>query len=393
LSAAYDLFGSGKTALKVSLNRSVGSLGCCGSGNPVSEMVNTATRAWTDGNHNYIPDCDLTQPGLQDNSAAGGDLCGALTGTGVNFGKRAPGMIIDPAITKGWGARSYNWEFSTGVQHQLMPRVGVDLRYFRRWYGNQLVTDNRAITAADFGTFAVTAPSDSRLPNGGAYVLAGFKNVNPDKASIPTDNFQTFAKSYGGQTDITNSIDANTTIRLTRVLVQGGVSSMRQSTDNCALLSAVPESSPLTIPLCHARGLFVTQYKGLGSYTFPLDIIVSAAFQNAPGAALAANYVAANSSVQTSLGRPLSGNASNVTVNLLAPRSFYGDRMTQLDLRFGKLLHVGPTSRSRLMLNVDVYNIFNAASVLTESNSYSSFRTPTSVLTPRLLKFGAQFDF
>ena len=46
--------------------------------------------------------------------------------------------------------------------------------------------------------------------------------------------------------------------------------------------------------------------------------------------------------VAPSLGRNLSGNAANVTVNLVAPGTMYGDRINQLDFRVGKTLEVRP---------------------------------------------------
>ncbi len=387
-SAVYDVFGTGKTAAKVSLNRYVGSVPCCGSGNPVTELVSSASRAWTD-NGNFFPDCDLTNPGLQDNRATRGDLCGALTGTGVNFGKRVPGTPVDPAITRGWGSRSYNWEFSTGVQHQLLPRVGLDVAYFRRSYGNQTLTVNRAVTAADYGTFCVTAPADSRLPNGGGYQVCGFRNINPDKASAATDNLSTFAKNHGRQIDFTQSFDVNTSVRLKAVMIQGGTSSSRQTTDNCEVLKNVPSGGNLAF--CHATGTFITQIKGFGAYTVPrIELLLSAVFQSYPGPALAANYVVPTAIAAQSLGRPLSGNAASVTVPLIEPRSLYGDRMNQFDLRFGKVLKAG---RSRYQLNMDLYNLFNAAPVLTEATTLSNFRTPTAVLPPRLFKVGVQYDF
>ena len=57
---------------------------------------------------------------------------------------------------------------------------------------------------------------------------------------------------------------------------------------------------------------------------------------------LAANYAAPNAAVAPSLGRNLSGNAPNVTVNLVAPGTMYGDRINQLDLRVGQDAAVRP---------------------------------------------------
>ncbi len=68
---------------------------------------------------------------------------------------------------------------------------------------------------------------------------------------------------------------------------------------------------------------------------------LSAAIQSKPGPMLAAKYAVPNAAVVPSLGRDLSGNMANVTVNLVAPGTMYGDRINQFDLRVAKLLKIG----------------------------------------------------
>ena len=66
------------------------------------------------------------------------------------------------------------------------------------------------------------------------------------------------------------------------------------------------------------RTKFLTQVKLLGSYTIPArGRAVSGTFQSIPGPQVLANYVATNALVAPSLGRPLSGGAANVTVNIV----------------------------------------------------------------------------
>jgi hypothetical protein len=137
----------------------------------------------------------------------------------------------------------------------------------------------------------------------------------------------------------------------------------------------------------------LTQLRGLTSYVVPkVDLQLSATFQSKPGAMLAANYAAPNSVVLPSLGRSLSGNAPNVTVNLVAPGSLYGDRVNQFDIRVGKILKYG---RSRTLIALDVYNTLNSSAVLTYNNSYvpnGPWLQPLTILTPRFFKVTAEID-
>ena len=404
MGASYDVFGTGKTALKVTLNKYLagdrgGSATAGTIADPVANLVNNTTRNWTDANGNFVPDCDLTNP------LANGE-CQAMANR--NFGTNVPSTAFDPKALGGWGVRTYNWEFSTGVQHEILPRVSVDFGYFRRWYGNFLATDSLAYAPSDFNTFSITAPSDSRLPGSGGYAIGGLYNLNPAKFGVPANNLVTFASNYGKQIEHWNGIDVSINARLQRgLLVQGGFSTGRTSTDSCEIVAQLPEliagvgvvaaipgaaaTSATPQQYCHVDTPFLTQIKGLGSYTIPkIDVQVSGSFQSVPGPQVVGNYNAPNAVVVPSLGRSLSGGAANVTVNLVTPGAMYGERMNQLDLRFGKILKF---SRTRSVLSLDLYNALNANTVLTESNAFAIFRQPQVILLARFAKISLQFDF
>src|SRR5437764_11841576 len=85
------------------------------------------------------------------------------------------------------------------------------------------------------------------------------------------------------------------------------------------------------------------------------------------GGALAANFTIANSVVAPQLGRSLSGNAPNVTVNVVEPGVLYGDRINEIDVRFGKIFKFGKT---RTTVGVDVYNLLNSDAILSYNQSF-----------------------
>ena len=68
MGAAYDLFGNGRTAVKVSLGRYVtptnSTEAYAGGQNPINRVATMTNRAWTDSNRNFVPDCDLLNPAL-----------------------------------------------------------------------------------------------------------------------------------------------------------------------------------------------------------------------------------------------------------------------------------------------------------------------------------------
>ena len=156
---------------------------------------------------------------------------------------------------------------------------------------------------------------------------------------------------------------------------------------------SAPTVSP-TSPYCHVGYGVLTQVRGLGAYTIPkIDLQVSAVFQSKPGALLAANYAVPAATVAQSLGRLPSGNVTNVTINLVEPGSMYGDRLNQLDFRVAKILRFG---RTRTTVSVDLYNVLNSSAILTYNNGFvpgGPWLQPNSVLTGRMGRISAQFDF
>jgi hypothetical protein len=396
LGGAYDIFGTGRTAIKAN----VGKYGLAldpTQGVPARDrIVPRVTRAWTDVDRDFTPDCDLINPLAQDLRASGGDFCGQISD--LRFGQEIPrATTYDPAVLQGWNARPNNWEFSTSVQHEVVRGVGIDVGYFRRWYRNQTVSVNRAVTPADYTVYSIPVPVDPRLPNSGQ-TLGGLKDINPDKFGL-VDTYVTFADNYGGQSEVFNGFDFTANARLRDLTLRGGASTGKISQNTCAIVKTnlnVTVSTAVgtvqSFDMCHVETPFLTQVKLFAIYNVPkVGMAVAATLQNLPGPLVAANYIATNAVIVPSLGRPLSGNAPNTTINLVQPGEMYGERLNQLDVRLSKDFRFG--GQRLVRANLDIYNILNDNPVRGVNAAYASWLRPTSILDPRLFKISAQFDF
>ena len=153
-------------------------------------------------------------------------------------------------------------------------------------------------------------------------------------------------------------------------------------------------TGPLVGPFCHQAEQWQHQFKMFGTYMVPrIAVQVAAAFQSIPGPMLTATLPVPSAAVQTigGLGRPLAGNAANVTVNVIEPGSLYGDRLNQIDLRVGKVISLGGGRRATA--SVDLFNVLNSNAVLLEATTYAAFRTPVQITPGRLVKFTLVANF
>jgi hypothetical protein len=76
---------------------------------------------------------------------------------------------------------------------------------------------------------------------------------------------------------------------------------------------------------------------------------------------------------------------------VVAPYTFFTDRVNQVDLRVTKTIQM---EKYRIELMVDLYNVFNTSPVLTRNAAVGAgFYAPTTILQSAYLKLGARFTF
>ena len=405
LGGAYDLFGNGRTAVKVSMSKY---LQAAYSGeaytvnNPAVTLVQTTSRGWSDANRNWVAECDFLNP------AANGE-CQAWSN--LNWGRQGQTTAVNPEVQEGWGKRNSDWQFSAGVQHELLPRISVDVSYSRRWWSNFFVTHNRALGPQDWDQVTLTAPIDDRLPGGGGYPVT-FLTRNTNAALGATNSYYTTTSDFGDETRYWHGVDVSLNARLAGgLVVQGGTSTGRGIQDTCAVEIGRFGAPQLIIdgtPECSATEPFLTSFRGLAAYTIPkVDVLVSGIFRSQPnaqpggdvatnGSSRSATYQMTPAQFQAATGRPLRAGITSESVNLLLPGQLYGDRIYGLDLRMAKVVRVRGT---RANIGIDLYNLANAntptayEAVFNPDPALNSWQRPTAVLQPRFMRFSVQFDF
>jgi len=423
---AYDLFGTGKTALKVAFNKYLLGQTLNGLGrdpNPIVALPLTVTRTWNDvtfgagdpRSSNYRPDCDLVNPLANGECAQISNL--AFGGTvPPSTNRDVPGPdLFDKDLISGFNHRQTNWEFSTSVQHELMPGMGLDVGYFRRAWAHFRVTDNLLLAPEDFTRFNIVAPVDSRLPDGGGYTMSGFYDVNPAKFG-QVRNLNALSDKYGNQFENWNGVDVTVNSRLKNgITLQAGMSTGKNMEDNCEIVAKLPEMNNFaaavgTLPaswraaeFCHRESPFLTQFKAYGVYVVPkIEVQVAGSFRSLPGQigppAVPPNndvnvvLTATNAFLATNstLGRTLAGNAASINLQLLEPYTTYLDRRNEIDLRFGKIVRF---AKQRAVLSVDIFNALNSNARITVNQSFAVYPRPTEILNARLVKFSVNYDF
>jgi hypothetical protein len=433
IGVAYDVFGTGKTAIKLNWGRYLAYAANdqpYTSTNPGFTVVrNVDNRGWTDSNNNKVVDCNLLNPGAQNLTATGGDVCAAALGNTANFGSLGGATIVDPDVLSGWGVRPYDWQWTVTLQQELFPRVSVDLSFTRRDFHGFWVTDDLAHSPADYESYTLTAPRDPRLPDGGGYPITVY-NLTPAANAIPARNFLTWDTKYGEeQTSYWHGVGVTLNTRLRNgATAQIGAGTGRAVVDNCATVTQLDQAvqgfqvntpNALQGPNprgCHNAERWETSVKGLASYTIPrVDVVVTATLRSEPplefgtGGLANANRPAAvwnvpNTEILAALGHLPAGAVltGNTPVQLTDSdhRVYADNRRTQVDMRFAKIIRFG---RTRSDIGIDLNNLLNTNYATGYNTTYAyspgnalqggTWGDPTSIYTPRFIRFNYTLNF
>ena len=441
---AWDVFGNGKTSVKWNMGKYLQAAGFGGlytNFNDARRSTNTLVRNWDDLNGNRLAECDNTDP--RPHTSVQGDFCGTLLDTAGNpstafltFGrppsanqlanpnsscglKNSPPLHVDYCneagqnLMQGWGKRRNEWQFGLGVQHELLPRLSVEVTYNRRKYGNLTDADTVLLGCDYYGPaaatmdyhvcadswqhyfdptglrdfYAITSPIDTRLPNGGGYQLRGLTNQKQSGA-LPTG---------GGAVTLIrrdldyawNGIDTNFVLRAKGGLrLSGGTSTGRVLRNLCNVSTDTPDvvgrEGNEFRGGCNEYRPFQTNVRANASYTIPkIDVQTGVVFQYRPGTERSANLTIPNTAAQWeegsenrngSLFNTATGTTATQTVNLLDDGDLFGEGLRLWDLNFSKNIRF---ARKRLNVGLDIYNLFNSDGATTYQNTYTAFLLPT----------------
>jgi hypothetical protein len=417
MGAAYDVFGDGRTAIKVNAGQYLQGVypgEAYTINHPGSTLVTSVNRAWLDPNGNRVAECDFLNP------AANGE-CGPWSN--LYWGASVQTTTVNPDVLEGWGVRNRDWQFGVSLQQEIAPQVAMEFSYNRRSWGNFFVTHNRALTAADFDEVTLTAPRHPLLPDGGGYPVT-LLTRNSLSALGASDPYYTASSDFGDETHYWHGFDVSFNARTsTGLVLQAGTSTGRGVNDSCDVEIGRFGRPEVLIgadrtPACDFAEPWLTNARGLASYTVPkVDVLISAIFRSQAnvqpggddivdaarrrgvgtnGASRAATFRMTAAQFQTATGVALRPGLATQDVNLLLQGALYGDRVNAVDMRFAKVLRFRGT---RANVGLDLYNLFNSNTPTTYESVYdpetngARWMQPTAVLTPRFVRVNLQLDF
>ncbi len=393
--ASYDLFGTGKTALKASVGKYMVSqlLNVAQSINPIRSASDTRTWVDLDGNGSAL---DLNTGFAQYNEI------GASTST--TFGTTGSSTRFDPSAP-----RPTNWEENISVQHQLHPRLAVTAGYYHRQFQNLANTINASLSGEGncpivaatpaaqvanpgpcFVPYVITLPTDTRLPNGGGEVATRFNQVR--NVGL-TDNVLTASTS---NTRVYDGFEVSANARLPHNgFVFGGVTTERTNTNSCdGPSNATQFTNPDSLRFCEQHPPFRTLVKASAGVTVKYDIQLSGSMQAVPGSDISANFTYNGAFAGVTLA-----STNSRTINLVEPQTMFLDYQTQVDMRVARSFRFGGTRRVQAYM--DVFNLLNASTIASVNSTFTiptatapnRWLEPLVVMQARRLQFGVRLDF
>jgi hypothetical protein len=377
LSAAYDLFGNGRTAIKGSVSKyyQAWSAGFAQRYSPA--VLASDVRNWFDCD--FLPGTSTCSgralPTNGDDIAQDNEIGPAASAT---FGQAANRTIGD--LT-----RAYNVEYTAAIQREILPGVSVSTSYFHRTWRRLEYQKNVLISPSDYTSFLIPNPMNP------SEVLTVY-NLNRDKrgrVAIVDRNSDTNASIYDG-------VELSFTARILRGTLFGGWTIERNLSVTCQ--SDNPNGMLITDlylgatisdggPFCDERKFqvpFRNDIKLSGTVPLRWGVEAGVALQSLSGSPKAITYAVPASVFP-------GGRIEAQTILLSRPGTLFQPRMNQLDIDLKKIFRFG---RRTFSGQVDVFNALNANSILTTNQAWGpTYDQVQSFLTGRMMRLAFQMKF
>ena len=365
-SIVYDLFGNGKTALKFSAARYYDQIGTGTPGSVNPNGLVSQTFNWLDNGDLVFQPNELGTPRGGISAPLSGDL-----------------LKQHFLLNK----RPYRNEFTVGVQHQLIPDLGVTVTYIQRHEHDQVATAEQNIPFSYYTPVAFADPGrDGKLGTSDDQVLTVYNENTPTLNSVTVSaNDDRADQQYHG-------VDLTVEKRYSNRWTMVGGYTFSHTTFNGTNSITSPNSfininGRATIDRTH-------NFKLTGSYLLPYDILLG-------------GNLRAQSGQPLTRGITVTGlNQGNIGVNAEPRGSYLLPWITSADLRIGKIFHFGGND---IEGDVDIYNITNSNAVFdirtgtgtVKVTDYTTgtqviipqFGSPIGVLGPRIIRLNITYKF
>jgi hypothetical protein len=394
LSAVYDLFGDGGTAIKTSFSKYHRQYDA----DPFLAYADAGLRQ---ENRNWF-DCALNTAGSACSGVAGPFNNDGIaqdheigpSPSGGNFGERSGALPGDLD-------RQYNREFTVGIQHQVRPRLAVGGLFIKRQIQNVQLTDRTFITTSDYTPFqvqmpAVTDPAVAAVLNPSEMIT--IYNLNSAKNSVfgqgLVDRSSTNDRSFytGFEASFSARLVGSATLFGSWTAEQN-VSVFCESDDN-------PNGPPIADlyqgrnvanggRFCDQRQFdmpFMHEFKLAGNYALPYGLDFGAVIQSYPGLERVITWQPAANLY------PNGQRTQAQTIIINEPGSLYLERWNQVDINIRKNIRHGSNKVHTFQL--DVFNVFNNNSIRSTTDAVgASLGQVTAIMPGRFPRVAYQFKW
>jgi hypothetical protein len=386
VSGTYDLTGRGKTVLKASWGKYLDQIN---TGTPPNPNANiNQVYGWNDLNGDFV-----FQPG---NAVWDG-----LKYVGGEYGSLQQTNNLAVAVFDKSLRRPYRYETTVSVDHEVFPNVLLTFSFFRTMEHDSqgTVDQNINLWGSLFTPLTLTDPGrDGVLGTGDDLPINIYNQNQTGTVTSPvTLNDERLAQRYNGLDLVVNRRYSNGWTLL------GGYTYSHTRLDLTSLAS--PNAA-----FVHAAGEAAIgrrhNFKLSGAYDLPHNILVGVGFRLASGLPITRTW-----QIQ-SCSATITANCvrqAATTVNAEDRGSVELPWLPTLDLRGGRRFNVG--DGKQLEVSIDAYNLTNANTTFAVRTStgltsikvagdptvpfttIASFLSPTSVLSPRVVRVNATYRF